>query len=99
MTGGPYEPAAAEIWGEAVSIGPVSDEEPRPRKRRRTGLLLTLAGGLLAVVLMVVGGIVVIGLTGDDPKTATGRAAHEAGRNLRKVAGLWAGSTSAARPT
>lgn len=68
-----------------MSIGPVDDEEPRPRKRRGIVLLLALAGGLLAVILTV---IVVIRVTGDDPKTATGKAAHEAGRNLRKVVGL-----------
>jgi hypothetical protein len=62
----------------------VHDEEPRSRKKRGV-VLLALVTGLLTVVLVI---IVVIAGTRDDPKTVTGKAAHEAGRNLRKVAGL-----------
>ncbi|MCW2862065.1 MAG: hypothetical protein JWP48_3773 [Actinoallomurus sp.] len=59
-------------------------EEPRSRNKRGV-VLLALVTGLLTVVLVV---IVVIAGTRDDPKTVTGKAAHKAGRNLRKVPGL-----------
>jgi hypothetical protein len=49
-------------------------------------LVLVLVSGLAAVVLASV--TVVVATAGDDPKKTSARAAHEAGRNLRKNAAL-----------
>jgi hypothetical protein len=71
-----------------VSIGAAQpDDADRPPSRKRRGaLILALTGGLAAVILMAV--TVVAATTGDDPKKTSAKAAHEAGRNLRKNAAL-----------
>jgi hypothetical protein len=53
-------------------------------KRQAAALILALAGGLVAISLVVI----VVSGTDDDPDKTSGKAAHEAGQNLRKVAGL-----------
>ncbi|GAA4633242.1 hypothetical protein GCM10023196_070010 [Actinoallomurus vinaceus] len=59
------------------------------------GLVLTLAGGLAAVIAAVT---VVVATAGDDPKKTSAKAAHEAGRNLRKNAALSLKGTYAGSP-
>jgi hypothetical protein len=69
------------LEGPPVPSGPPYDIGAPSSKRRGVAIALTLA--LIALVAAV---IAVAGVTGDDPPP--GKTAHEAGRNLRKTAGL-----------
>ena len=67
--------------GADVPLPGPSPHDAGARTSRRRGI--ALAGGLVAVVLVV---LAVVVATNDDPPP--GRMAHDAGRNLRRAAGL-----------